>query len=126
MGFLFKLVQRIIVPIMVFAAARSLLSDILRGWAPRKAFRDGERENSDGRTKGGASGTRYRQSPYAVLGLPPTASDEEVRARYRRLIAKYHPDKFAQLNDQEFSELAAEKFQRIQSAYDEIRRRRGL
>ena len=32
------------------------------------------------------------QDPYRVLGLEPGASDDEVKAAYRRLAKKYHPD----------------------------------
>ena len=53
-------------------------------------------------------------------------SFDEIRARYRELISKYHPDKFAGLNDPEFSRLAAEKFQQVQGAYEELRRLRGM
>lgn len=30
--------------------------------------------------------------PYKVLGVPTTATDDEVKAAYRRLAKKYHPD----------------------------------
>ena len=30
--------------------------------------------------------------PYKVLGLPSTATDEEVKQAYRRLAKRYHPD----------------------------------
>ena len=53
--------------------------------------------------------------PYKVLGVSPNASDEEVKAAYRRLAKKYHPD----LNpgDQQ----AAARMNEINAAYDQIK-----
>ncbi len=33
------------------------------------------------------------QSPYAVLGLTPTASRDQVKETFRKLVWQYHPDK---------------------------------
>ena len=75
---------------------------------------------------GGAGPTR-KKTPYEVLGCSPSASDDEVKRRYRELLAKYHPDKFIGQNlDEEFVELASRKFQEIQEAYDAVRTRRGF
>ena len=30
-------------------------------------------------------------SPYDILGIPSTATDDEVKKAYRRLAKKYHP-----------------------------------
>ena len=32
------------------------------------------------------------RDPYEVLGIPQTATDDEIKAAYRRLAKKYHPD----------------------------------
>ena len=62
--------------------------------------------------------------PYSILGVPKSATDEEVKKAYRDLARKYHPDAYA---DNPLSDLAAEKMQEINAAYDKImdERKRG-
>ena len=50
--------------------------------------------------------------PYKVLGVSQTATQDEVKAAYRKLAKKYHPD----LNQGD--EAVARKFQEVSSAYD--------
>ena len=57
------------------------------------------------------------KDPYKVLGISPDATDEEVKAAYKELVKKYHPDNFSQ---SPLGELADEKMREINSAYDEI------
>jgi DnaJ like chaperone protein len=72
-------------------------------------------------------GPAGRRSPYEVLGCSPSSSDDEIKKRYRELLAKYHPDKFIGQNlGEEFVELASRKFQEIQEAYEALRSRRGF
>ena len=60
--------------------------------------------------------------PYQVLNVDPSASDEEVKKAYRNLARKYHPDNY---HDNPLADLAQEKMKEINSAYEEIQRRRG-
>ena len=62
------------------------------------------------------------KDPYKVLGVPSSATDEEVKNAYRSLARKYHPDNYG--DDNPLKELANEKMQEINAAYDEIQRAR--
>lgn len=55
--------------------------------------------------------------PYKVLGVSPSATDEEVKDAYRKLAKKYHPDQYA---DSPLKDLADEKMKEINEAYDAI------
>jgi len=71
--------------------------------------------------------TPARPDPYRVLGVEPTASDRAVKQAYRRLMSQHHPDKLAaQGLPKEMLDLAKEKTVAIRTAWDEVRRQRGL
>lgn len=53
-------------------------------------------------------------TPYEILGVNENASDAEIKAAYRSLAAKYHPDKHA---TSPLADLAAEKFRQVKEAY---------
>jgi len=55
--------------------------------------------------------------PYKVLGVSPSASDEDVKKAYRDLAKKYHPDNY--VNDP-LADLAEQKMKEITAAYDQI------
>lgn len=60
------------------------------------------------------------RDPYEALGIPPTASADEIKTAYRKAARLYHPDRNP-------APSAAERFRGIQAAYevlsDEARRR---
>lgn len=60
-------------------------------------------------------------NPYEVLGVSPSASDDEIKKAYRELSRKYHPDSYA---NNPLSDLAEEKFKEVQEAYDQIMKQR--
>jgi len=64
-------------------------------------------------------------SAYAVLGISPSATDDEVKSAYRKMAMKNHPDKVATLGD-DVKKAAEEKFRKIQEAYETIKQQRGI
>ncbi len=64
---------------------------------------------------------------YAVLGIKASATDDEVKRAYRRLISQNHPDKLvAKGLPEEMMKMATEKTQKIRKAYEQIQRARKL
>ena len=68
---------------------------------------------------------RDTESDYKILGITKTATDQEVKKAYRKLAVQHHPDKVAQMGE-EFQKGAKEKFQRVQDAYEAIKKERGF
>ena len=58
------------------------------------------------------------KDPYSILGVSKNATDEEVKAAYRELARKYHPDNYT--DDNPLKDLAKEKMQEVNEAYDKI------
>lgn len=65
------------------------------------------------------------EKSYELLGLQPTATDEEVKSAFRKLAAENHPDRAASLGP-EAAAKSAERFREIKDAYEEIKKLRGL
>ena len=61
-------------------------------------------------------------NPYEILGVSENASEEEIKEAYKELVKKYHPDKY---QDNPLADLAEEKLQEINEAYDTIMKQRG-
>lgn len=72
-----------------------------------------KREQQPYRSKSSSALQRHT----ATLGLTETATKAEIKQTYRRLVKLYHPDRFAQENEQVLLK-AKEKFQELQEAYD--------
>ena len=87
------------------------------------------------RSSGGGAGDGRPQSPrgrnlaayYAELGVEASVSDPDIVKAYRRQMSRHHPDKLvANGLPESMAQVAKEKTQRIQEAYEEIRAARGM
>ena len=70
-------------------------------------------------------GGRSATDAYAVLGVEPGASDDELRAAHRKLVLTYHPDKLVSKGlPEEFMELANDRLAAINAAYETVTKER--
>jgi len=58
---------------------------------------------------------RIMKNPYEILGVSKSASDAEIKAAYRKLVVKHHPDKNAG------DKASEEKFKEINNAFDVLK-----
>ncbi len=64
-------------------------------------------------------------TPYSILGIASTATNDEIKKAYWRLASQCHPDKVAHMGEGQVEE-AHLKFLEIQEAYQELRKKRSL
>lgn len=64
-------------------------------------------------------------SAYKILQVEKSATDEEIKKAYKKLCIKYHPDKVAHLGE-EVQKAANEKFQKINEAFETIKKERNI
>jgi len=77
-----------------------------------------------GRAPGGRSSLA---EAYEILGVAANATDAEVKRAYRKLMSENHPDKLvARGLPESMQEVAKQKTQAIQAAWERVREARGL
>lgn len=62
---------------------------------------------------------------YKILEIESSASNDEVKKAYRKMAVKFHPDKVLDLGE-DVQKAAKEKFQKVQEAYENIKKQRGF
>ena len=64
-------------------------------------------------------------SAYEILEIDKSATDDDVKKAYRRMAMKHHPDRVAPMGET-VQKAAAEKFKKVQDAYERIQGERGM
>jgi uncharacterized membrane protein YkvA (DUF1232 family) len=88
-----------------------------------KRFLPGGHERTRSHTSGRAHqfgpdpAKEAEKDPYQILGVSRNASQQEIKSAFRKQAQRYHPDRVSHLGE-EFQQLAKEKFQEIQKAYE--------
>jgi len=73
----------------------------------------------------GASSAAVLSEAYRALGVTEQVGDKELKRAYRKLMSQYHPDKMiAKGVPKDMLEMATEKTQEIQAAYEVIAKSR--
>jgi DnaJ like chaperone protein len=65
------------------------------------------------------------ESAYKILEIDSSASNEDIKKAYKRMAVLYHPDKVSHLGG-DIQKSAEEKFQKLNAAYDELKKQRGI
>lgn len=86
---------------------------LMKGVVEEKLYQD----NNHYSNKKNTTTNQDISKAYRILELKPGASQQEIKAAYRRLVKKHHPDKFASKGDEAMKQ-AEIKFQYINEAYE--------
>ncbi len=101
-------------------------------FAQLMAMLQGQDQFAGGQYRQGGSASNYRSvdavaAAYQALGVSKDDSDSEIKKAYRRLVREYHPDKLmGQGLPEAMIKEATERSQEIQTAYDTIKKSRGI
>jgi DnaJ like chaperone protein len=64
-------------------------------------------------------------SAYKILEIERTATTSDIKAAYRRMAKKYHPDKLQHM-DEAYRKGAEDKFRKVQEAYEQLQKEHGF
>lgn len=95
--------------------------------ARRLGFNESELRRLMRGQRGSGAVRAMPQSPYRVLGVAESATADQVRLAYRKLISRHHPDRLQArgCSEDEIRE-GAGRTHAARRAYDQIRRQRGF
>ena len=88
--------------------------------------RSGEQQGSRSKQKKSSTFGYKLTQAYNQLGLLTTATEPEIKAAFRLLAKKYHPDRLSSDATDMDRKISADQFRQIMEAYDLIRLEKGM
>ena len=105
----------------------AILGGFAGDWVERRYFSRRGANPQQGAAGGMASSPGALERAYAELGVSPNAEDEVVRAAYRELAKKHHPDTMrAGGADAAAMASASARMARVNDAWRTVREARGM
>lgn len=124
-GLVGRIAQALGISGLEFAHLEALLR--LQGYGASFAQAGGGAYAGAGRTYPPPPRVDPLKEAYEVLGVEAGAADADVKRAYRRLMSQNHPDKLVSRGlPESMLEMAKQKTQAIQAAYERIREARGI
>ncbi len=100
---------------------------LLQRIARRLGFNDSELRRLMRGQRRGKDVRAMPQSPFRLLGVAESATPEQIRTAYRKLISRYHPDRLqARGCSEDEIRAGANRTHAARRAYDQIRRQKGF
>ena len=98
---------------------------ILLGGRSHHYRNDSSRQNTGGNWQNAWETDNSCAAAYRILGVPQSASIDEIKAAYRKLAIKFHPDKYETQSPQVQKD-AEQKFKEVNQAYEIIKKARNF
>lgn len=70
-------------------------------------------------------GKNTLKDAYAILEIEKEATNEEIKKAYKKMAAKFHPDRVSHLGE-EHVKAAEDKFKKVQDAYEQIKKTKSI
>ena len=109
----------------IFGISDARYKELLSKYRKKSSESSDKAEPSLGALAPSTAAATSASSPYAVLKLEASATNEEIQAQCKQLSAEYNPSRMVELGlPEEFVTLAEEKFREIMQAYKALKAER--